>query len=232
MMKNELRLKIAKLQNKRDRLQNKIHSLDSRITELELELQEGWLPEYCGPGVYVIESHGFYKIGRANDVFNRLATLQTGNPRLLRVVGYVRCCDEKEAFELEKKLHAKLAYYRRRGEWFDLDRDNLEYLRKVCSQKLNGHLLQVLFDYRLMGDDEKEAPADLVLNKVLRDKTGVIMTIIRDLQKESGGPAPRESVVSRAESAGISRERATAIIERMRRDGTLFEPRSGMLRFP
>jgi replicative DNA helicase Mcm len=58
------------------------------------------------------------------------------------------------------------------------------------------------------------------------------MDVIRDISKEQQGPAPRDAVLDRAEELGINREKAEEIIDRLRRDGSLFEPRPGMLRLP
>ena len=53
------------------------------------------------------------------------------------------------------------------------------------------------------------------------------MDIIRDVSREQQGPAPREAVLDRAEELGIERSKAEEIIDRMRRDGDVFEPRPG-----
>lgn len=60
----------------------------------------------------------------------------------------------------------------------------------------------------------------------------IVVDIIRDISKDIQGPAPRNEVLDRAEKAGISREKTEIVIDRLRRDGSLFEPRSGMLRLP
>lgn len=77
--------------------------------------------------------------------------------------------------------------------------------------------------------------ADIIatgMAKSTRDRTKSMMDIIRDISKELQGPAPRDAVLDRAEQLGIDRSKADEIIDRLRRDGSLFEPRSGMLRLP
>lgn len=77
--------------------------------------------------------------------------------------------------------------------------------------------------------------ADIIatgMTKSTRDRTKSVMDIIRDISKEQQGPAPRDAVLDRAEEIGIDRAKAEEIIDRLRRDGSLFEPRSGMLRLP
>ncbi len=230
MLKDEIRRKITKLQNKKDRLQNKIYSLESQISYLELELSEGSMPDYYGPGVYVIESHGLYKIGHANDVYNRLAALQTGNPRPLRILGYVRCWDGKEAYELEKKLHANFNSKRGIGEWFELNSLDLECLVKLCCQKINGHLLQVLFDYELYPSNKPDPYIELYPSKEIRDRSKAIKDIVQRLQVEFGGTVNIDLVIADAVKVGLSDSVARSIIDRLRRDGDLFEPRSGVLK--
>jgi hypothetical protein len=71
--------------------------------------------------VYVISSPGQpVKIGIAEDVRDRLQSLQVGFPWKLRVYFHV------EAFgglarKVERQCHALLADYRLSGEWFDYD---------------------------------------------------------------------------------------------------------------
>jgi replicative DNA helicase Mcm len=75
--------------------------------------------------------------------------------------------------------------------------------------------------------------ADIIASgttKSTRDRTKSVIDIIRDLSKELQGPAPRDDVLDRAEELGIERAKAEEIIDRMRRDGELFEPRPGMLK--
>jgi replicative DNA helicase Mcm len=68
--------------------------------------------------------------------------------------------------------------------------------------------------------------------KSTRDRTKSVMDIIKEVSRENQGPAPREDVLNRAEELGIERSKAEEIIDRMRRDGDVFEPRPGMLKLP
>ncbi|MCK9441453.1 MAG: minichromosome maintenance protein MCM [Methanothrix sp.] len=77
--------------------------------------------------------------------------------------------------------------------------------------------------------------ADIIASgttKSSRDRTKSVIDIIRDVSKEQQGPAPRDAVLNRAEELGIERAKAEEIIDRMRRDGEVFEPRPGMLKLP
>ena len=77
--------------------------------------------------------------------------------------------------------------------------------------------------------------ADIIASgttKSTRDRTKSVMDIIKEVSRENQGPAPREDVLNRAEELGIERSKAEEIIDRMRRDGDVFEPRPGMLKLP
>jgi len=75
--------------------------------------------------------------------------------------------------------------------------------------------------------------ADIIASgttKSTRDRTKTVMDIIRDVSREQQGQAPVDAVLDRAEELGIERAKAEEIIGRMRRDGSVFEPRPGMLK--
>jgi hypothetical protein len=61
------------------------------------------------------------KIGKANDVLDRLSTLQTGNPNKLILLGYIECISEKYSFLIEKQYHQKFKDLHLNGEWFRYD---------------------------------------------------------------------------------------------------------------
>lgn len=68
------------------------------------------------------------------------------------------------------------------------------------------------------------------ISKVTRDKTKLMMDIIRDVSKEQQGAAPLDIVLDRAEEQGIERGRAEEIVTRLKRDGSIMEPKHKMLR--
>jgi replicative DNA helicase Mcm len=72
--------------------------------------------------------------------------------------------------------------------------------------------------------------ADIIatgMTKSTRDKTKLIMDVIRDISKEQQGSATLDLVLDRAEKLGIERERAEDIITRLKRDGSIMEPKHG-----
>lgn len=71
--------------------------------------------------VYFIQGGegGPIKIGTGNNLRVRLKHLQIGNPQKLRVTHKIAMPSRKEAFALEKQLHAEFAVWRLEGEWFE-----------------------------------------------------------------------------------------------------------------
>lgn len=91
--------------------------------------------------VYLIsEVRGeFVKIGVTDDVFRRLATLQTANPRLLKVECSTMLPERYMARGVEAKAHQLLRHRRWSGEWFccsvsDAKSAFLEALRWACGE--------------------------------------------------------------------------------------------------
>jgi replicative DNA helicase Mcm len=63
--------------------------------------------------------------------------------------------------------------------------------------------------------------------KSQRDRIIVLKEIIRELEKEHDGAAPKEGVISMAEERKIGRIKAEEIIEKLKQSGDIFEPPSG-----
>ena len=61
------------------------------------------------------------KIGKANNIYDRLSDLQTGNPNTLRLIHQIDCESEEQSFLLEQTLHKKFNEFRKSGEWFNYD---------------------------------------------------------------------------------------------------------------
>lgn len=61
------------------------------------------------------------KIGKARDPESRMATLQTGCPYELTLLGSIACRSDMHAEAAEKDLHRHFSIYRTRGEWFRYD---------------------------------------------------------------------------------------------------------------
>lgn len=77
--------------------------------------------------IYVVRSgtSNLYKIGRTTNLKKRLQTLQTSCAVSLNVVKTLCCSD---AIALEKSAHTKFSHYRKIGEWFALNDEQLHQL--------------------------------------------------------------------------------------------------------
>lgn len=63
----------------------------------------------------------------------------------------------------------------------------------------------------------------LAISEVMREQILSIMDAIKKVSEESGGPASKEAVLSRAEEIGIKRGEFEEILARLRRAGALIE---------
>lgn len=81
--------------------------------------------------LYVIKNgqDDVYKIGIATDTEQRLASLQTGNPKTLSLH---LCYEFSNAHPVEMSLHQKFSSYRVNGEWFTLNASQLVEIVNVC----------------------------------------------------------------------------------------------------
>lgn len=68
------------------------------------------------------------------------------------------------------------------------------------------------------------------VSKATRDKTKLMLDIIREVGKEHQGSAPLDLVLDKAEEQGIERSRAEDIVLRLKRDGSIMEPKHRLLR--
>jgi hypothetical protein len=90
-------------------------------------------PLGCNPGfVYIISNRawpGYYKVGRAENVRDRLATFQTGSPHRDYEVAYT--VGVPDCVAAERFAHEALADSRREGEWF---KASLTAIRRVLDK--------------------------------------------------------------------------------------------------
>jgi len=105
--------------------------------------------------IYVIQEDvegGLLKIGCAVDPRTRLAQLQTGNPRLLKIIKALPGTQERE-----RVLHRDLHEYRVQNEWFRPDPEVFQYLsglEYVDYEVLNGTPYLVLWRIKESGTTE------------------------------------------------------------------------------
>jgi hypothetical protein len=89
------------------------------------------------------------KVGKANNIQERMSDLQTGNPNTLKLIHQIECESEKQSFLLEQTLHKKLQGIRLIGEWFRYDEsifadffdDKLNFERTIKRESLEWETL-------------------------------------------------------------------------------------------
>lgn len=102
--------------------------------------------------IYVVQAgEGAIKIGITNNVWTRLAGLQTGNPELLKLLYYLTCPSIEVAYRIESVLHKRYGTRRLAGEWFNVKPGrvlaDIEFVRAI-----SPYLDDVTLSYP--GDDE------------------------------------------------------------------------------
>lgn len=113
--------------------------------------------------VYIIQSgtskKSPVKIGMSDDPGKRIKQLQTGNPKILRIIISIKCNSRKHAFELEKTLHRMLLRNNILNEWFFVKKKIL--LETISRFANNPDLKQVksfvdIFEKQSVEDVETE----------------------------------------------------------------------------
>lgn len=100
----------------------------SHVTNAEKKRERGE-PRSNAGYVYLLKSAiQYYKIGRAIDPDNRL---QTFTVKLPFEVEYEYVIKTKDRYALENELHRRFARKRIRGEWFDLNADDVIYIKSI-----------------------------------------------------------------------------------------------------
>lgn len=75
--------------------------------------------------IYLVESNGLFKVGKAISVEQRIRGLQTGSPYKVNLV----CKFKSENYsEDERKIHKLLSEFSIRGEWFAIPAKKIESL--------------------------------------------------------------------------------------------------------
>ena len=100
------------------------------------------------------------KIGKANDVDQRLGDLQSGNPTKLKVVATIQCSSEKHAFAVESELHLKYSNLFVLGEWFNYDDAILKEFTNFIDNNQNKKTRDALVTNTLWEDCQEKFDVD------------------------------------------------------------------------
>ena len=83
--------------------------------------------------VYIIESEGFYKIGRTKDIKARCRQYMVENPHPMKILFSIKV---KDCFETEKKLLELYKSKRHRGEWFKLSKTDTKIIKNYLINQI------------------------------------------------------------------------------------------------
>lgn len=78
--------------------------------------------------VYVIKCNKFYKIGMTKNYKQRINTLMVSNPYKIEPIVKV---ESNNINFLEKHLHNKFSDKKEKGEWFNLDPEDVAYMQRL-----------------------------------------------------------------------------------------------------
>jgi len=79
-------------------------------------MQQKPRPPKPGTIYFVTDGSEFVKIGNtSNNIYERIGTLQVGNPRTLKLIAKIECDDVRV---VERHIHKMFAKKRHIGEWF------------------------------------------------------------------------------------------------------------------
>lgn len=123
--------------------------------------------------IYFIESlsQNAIKVGFADDLTTRLATLQTGNPGELVVLGKVR-----STFRAELALHKLLKPYCRSREWYEADSPVYEIATELLDTAMDKAICEMVADGEEGPDAYRHRYSDVTLtvDEVLEVASGVL----------------------------------------------------------
>jgi replicative DNA helicase Mcm len=84
-----------------------------------------------------------------------------------------------------------------------------------------------------MDTDTNELDIDRIVTGITastRNKIVTLREVIKDLEARYGSNVPLADVVDAAKEKGIEESKVEEIIQRMKRDGEIFEPKQGIIR--
>ena len=75
--------------------------------------------------IYILESQGYYKIGKTINIKSRISKYTTENPNEINIIHTFKADNYTKE---EERLHKKFKKKNHRGEWFDLDEKDINYI--------------------------------------------------------------------------------------------------------
>jgi len=88
--------------------------------------------EQIKDGVYLIQCGNlpYYKIGITRNLSKRINQMEIGVPLELKVISYFII---DNAYEVEQALHRKFFKLRKKREWFELEKKDVNFIKNALS---------------------------------------------------------------------------------------------------
>jgi hypothetical protein len=99
---------------------------------------------------------GNVKIGLAFDIYKRRIQLQTGNPRPLKLMGFIKTENKKDDHKIEKALHKKYQDSHISGEWFSISPNQV--LDEISKYPYTGFVAKDDNALKFLGRDRDGVP--------------------------------------------------------------------------
>jgi hypothetical protein len=89
--------------------------------------------------LYLIRSGNYVKIGYTSNIYNRLATLNVGNPVELELLLLLKFDSKSQVLEIEDDLHFTYNSrgQRKRGEWYYLSDKDIQEIYKQYQSRVD-----------------------------------------------------------------------------------------------
>ena len=100
-------------------------------TELQKRAVDNLVEKYKeveGAFIYIVKSGDFYKIGYASSLSGRLHNFEGANPNGIELIWAAVFTEYKK---LEKMIHERFNEKRVKGEWFKLNEEDIELIKKL-----------------------------------------------------------------------------------------------------
>jgi len=103
--------------------------IEQEITRQRQRPYEEDTTRQCPGYVYLLGGGDYYKIGLSNNVNRRIEEI---SPRLPFKTELICTIATDDMYGLEAGLHRQFAEKRANGEWFELDDEDVEYIRRLA----------------------------------------------------------------------------------------------------
>jgi len=210
---SEVRRRINELRMDRDKALSKFIEFQDEIIKLEQMLfKEGY---YDNEGTYVLKCQDMYKIGYSRNVMSYLESTRRSNPYPVNLYMFIKGKRIDPCISLDKQV---------RSGWFRLDPEDLAYIAE------EEHKTYEMYTPPL----EVSRCHFVDVDKVTEEETKAVLGVIQNLMSSGeNNSALMSDVLELANQVhGIPEDRMKKIMNGLKRNGEIFEPKNGYLRVP